>query len=68
MSETFDVDVLVHATHRASPFHDKAKTLVERFLAGPGLVYLLWPVALGYLRVVTHPTLLGAPLAPEVAV
>lgn len=33
MSETFDVDVLVHATHRASPFHDKAKTLVERFLA-----------------------------------
>lgn len=68
VSETFDVDVLVHATHRASPFHDKAKTLVERFLAGPGLVYLLWPVALGYLRVVTHPTLLGAPLAPEVAV
>lgn len=58
VSETFDVDVLVHATHRASPFHDKAKTLVERFLAGPGLVYLLWPVALG----------LGAPLAPEVAV
>lgn len=38
VSETFDVDVLVHATHRASPFHDKAKTLVERFLAGPGLV------------------------------
>lgn len=68
VSETFDVDVLVHATHRASPFHDKAKTLVERFLAGPGLAYLLWPVALGYLRVVTHPTLLGAPLAPEVAV
>lgn len=28
----------------------------------------MWPVALGYLRVVTHPTLLGAPLAPEVAV
>ncbi|BBX99286.1 type II toxin-antitoxin system VapC family toxin [Mycobacterium lacus] len=67
MSETFDVNILVYATHRASPFHDKAKALVERFLAGPGLVYLLWPVALGYLRIVTHPALLDAPLAPGVA-
>lgn len=67
MSETFDVNVLVYATHRASPFHEKAKALVERFLAGPGLVYLLWPVALSYLRIVTHPSLLEAPLVPNVA-
>jgi toxin-antitoxin system PIN domain toxin len=67
VSETFDVNVLVYATHRASPFHERAKALVERFVAGPDLVYLLWPVALGYLRIVTHPTLLGAPLAPAVA-
>jgi uncharacterized protein len=67
MSETFDVNVLVYATHRNSPFHDRAKALVERFAAGPGLVYLLWPVALGYLRIVTHPSLLDAPLAPDVA-
>lgn len=67
MSETFDANVLVYATHSASPFHAEAKALVERFLAGPGLVYLLWPVALGYLRIVTHPTLLDAPLAPDAA-
>jgi uncharacterized protein len=67
MSETCDVNVLVYATHRASPYHDKAKALVERFLAGPGLVYLLWPVALGYLCIVTHPRLLDAPLALDVA-
>jgi uncharacterized protein len=67
MSETFDVNVLVYATHRNSPFHDRAKALVERFAAGPGLVYMLWPVALGYLRIVTHPSLLDAPLAPDVA-
>ena len=67
MSETFDVNVLVYATQRSSPFHDTAKALVERFATGPGLVYLLWPVALGYLRIVTHPTLLDAPLAPDVA-
>jgi toxin-antitoxin system PIN domain toxin len=68
VSETFDVNVLVYATHHASPFHESAKKLVERFLAGPDLVYLLWPVALGYVRIVTHPTLLDAPLSPTVAV
>lgn len=67
MSETFDVNVLVYATHRNSRFHDRAKALVERFLTGPELVYLLWPVAFGYLRLVTHPNLLSAPLAPDVA-
>ncbi|MBW0018475.1 MAG: type II toxin-antitoxin system VapC family toxin [Mycobacterium sp.] len=67
MSETFDVNVLVYATHRGSPSHEMAKALVEQFLAGPGLVYLLWPVALGYLRIVTHPALLEAPLTPRVA-
>lgn len=67
MSETFDVNVLVYATDRASHFHDKAKALIERFLVGPNLVYLLWPVALGYLRFVTHPTLLDAPLTPAAA-
>ena len=44
-----------------------ALALVGRLLAGPELVYLLWPVALGYLRIVTHPALLDAPLAPDVA-
>lgn len=67
MSETLDVNILVYATHRGSPFHDRAKALIERFGAGPGLVYLLWPVALGYLRIVTHPVLLDAPLSPDAA-
>lgn len=67
MSQTFDVNVLVYATNRSSPFHDRAKALVERFLAGPDLVYLLWPVALGYLRIVTHPALLDEPLQPSAA-
>jgi predicted nucleic acid-binding protein len=40
VSQTLDINVLVYATHRASPFHQQANTLVERFLAGPELVYL----------------------------
>lgn len=67
MSETFDVNVLAYATDRGSRFHDQAKALVDRFLAGPRIVYLLWPVAFGYLRIVTHPTLLDAPLTHEAA-
>lgn len=67
MSQTLDVNVLLYATDRSSPFHARAKALVERLAAGPDLVYLLWPVALGYLRIVTHPRLLDAPLAPATA-
>lgn len=67
MSQTFDVNILVYATDAASPFHDRAQALVRRFAAGPELVYLLWPVALGYLRIVTHPTVLDAPLPVETA-
>ncbi len=50
---------------RTEPFQIRRRRLVERFLAGPGLGISVWPVALGYLRVVAHPALLGAPLAPE---
>ena len=67
MSETIDVNILVYATHQASPFHARARALVEKFAAGPELGYLLWPVALGYLRIVTHPRLLEAPLHPDAA-
>ncbi len=61
----FDVDVLVRCDARASPFHDKAKTLVELTRRAE---VSIGPSRWSYHRVVTHPTLLGAPLAPEVAV
>ncbi len=63
MSQTVDTNVLVYATHTASPFHDRARALVEHLVAGPSLAYLLWPAVLGYLRIVTHPAVLEAPLS-----
>jgi toxin-antitoxin system PIN domain toxin len=63
MSRTVDTNVLVYATHTASPFHDRARALLEHLVAGPGLAYLFWPVVLGYLRIVTHPNILGGPLS-----
>ena len=67
MSETVDTNVLVYATHATSPFHVRARALVEHLVAGPSLAYLLWPAILGYLRVVTHPTILGTPLSSDEA-
>jgi toxin-antitoxin system PIN domain toxin len=63
MSHTVDTNILVYATHTESPFHDRARALVEHMVAGPSLAYLLWPAILGYLRIVTHPTILGSPLS-----
>ena len=67
MSQTVDTNVLVYATHTASPFHGRARALVEHLVAGPSLAYLLWPAILGYLRIVTHPNILGNPLSSDEA-
>lgn len=67
MSQTVDTNILVYATHTGSPFHDRARALVEHLVAGPNLAYLLWPAVLGYVRIVTHPHILGSPLSSDEA-
>src|SRR6266567_3608610 len=64
MSETVDANVLVYASNNADPMHDRARALVERLAAGPGIVYLFWPTVMAYLRIVTHPRILPRPLTP----
>ena len=63
MSVTLDANVLVYASNTADPLHDPAEALVRRLAAGPGIVYLFWPVVMGYLRIVTHPAILPRPLS-----
>lgn len=48
--------------------HARARALIERLAAGPDLVYLFWPVLMGYLRIVTDPAILPRPLAPGDAI
>lgn len=67
MSQTVDTNVLVYATHTQSPFHDRARALVEHLVAGPGLAYLFWPAIFGYLRIVSHPAILERPLSKDEA-
>jgi toxin-antitoxin system PIN domain toxin len=67
MSETLDVNVLVYASSTASPFQEQARAALERFAAGPQLRYLLWPVIMGYLRIITDRRVIDAPLTPDAA-
>jgi len=50
VSATVDANVLVYAS--------------DSLAAGPEILYLFWPVLLGYLRIVTHPGILTNPLSP----
>ena len=67
MSATVDTNILVHGSNSDDPLHDRAVELVRRLAEGPELVYLFWPVLLGYLRIVTHPGILSNPLSPTIA-
>lgn len=64
MSATVDANILVYASNRSDPVHARALQLVQDLAAGPDLLYLFWPVVLGYLRIVTHPAILQRPLTP----
>jgi toxin-antitoxin system PIN domain toxin len=64
MSATVDANILVYASNRSDPVHARATQLIQKLAAGPDLLYLFWPVVLGYLRIVTHPAVLPRPLSP----
>jgi toxin-antitoxin system PIN domain toxin len=65
LSATVDANILVYATNTSDPMSAGAAALVRRLATGPELVYVFWPTLLGYLRIVTHPAILPAPLAPR---
>lgn len=64
MSITLDTNILLYASDESSPFHDQARALIANVAAGPAIVYLFWPVLIGYLRISTHPAVFEHPLSP----
>jgi hypothetical protein len=58
-----DVNLLVHAYNLDSPRHPEARAWWERTLSGSAPVGLAWSVALGYVRITTHPRILANPLS-----
>lgn len=67
MSATIDVNILVYAADETSTRHSRARAFLEHIATSPAITYLFWPVLLGYVRIVTHPSIVDAPLSPEAA-
>ena len=68
MSAAVDANVLLYASDPGSPAQRDALETLAQWAEGPELLYVFWPVAMAYLRIVTHPTILGAPLPPATAI
>lgn len=62
MNVAVDVNVLVYASDLASPFQAVARVELARRVVGADRLYLFWPVISGYLRIVTHPSIVADPL------
>lgn len=67
MSATVDVNILVYAADEKSARHLRARALLEHVATSSSITYLFWPVLLGYMRIITHPAIVEAPLRPEQA-
>lgn len=63
MSVTLDVNILVHANRPEDPLNPAAAQLVQRLAAGPEIVYVFWPTAMGFLRIITSPRIFPQPMS-----
>jgi len=50
-----DTNILVYADRADSPFHDRARSVLESLAAGPKSWVIPWPCVHEFFAVVTHP-------------
>jgi uncharacterized protein len=67
LSAAIDTNILLYAANSSSESFETARDLVERLALGPDLLYLFWPVAMGFLRLSTNPAVVDNPLSPSEA-
>jgi toxin-antitoxin system PIN domain toxin len=60
-----DVNLLVYAHDRTSPYHTKAREWWLNVLSGTEPIGLPWIVLLGFVRILTHPGICHQPLSVE---
>lgn len=63
MTFAIDVNLLLYASDEHAPLHPRAVELLDEIALGPEIAYLFWPVAMGYLRIATHPAIFDRPLS-----
>jgi uncharacterized protein len=68
VSATLDTNVLIYAVDEDSDLQPRARALLDHVATRPAITYLFWPVLMGYLRTITHPSILRSPLDPEAAI
>ncbi len=68
MTATIDTNVLVLAVHASHPRQERARALLDWVSAGPGVFHVFWPAVMGFLRIVTHPSIFAQPLRPDDAI
>ncbi len=59
-----DLNLLIYAHNHAAAGHERARTWWEALFEREQPVGLPWAVMLGFVRLVTHPSVLVTPLAP----
>jgi|SRR5450759_3689396 toxin-antitoxin system PIN domain toxin len=67
MSFAIDVNILLYASDASSPDHEGAREFVAGAARGEEVFCLAWPTVMAYLRISTHPGILGQPMSPEQA-
>lgn len=67
MSSAIDVNLLLYASDSHSPRYAAAIRFLREAAEGKELLYIPYPVALGYLRMATHPRIFRDPLSPDEA-
>ena len=60
-----DVNLLLHAYNSESPVHERARNWWEELLNGSHSVGLTWVASLGFIRIITHRSILSRPLRVE---
>ena len=63
-----DVNLLIYAHNEAAPLHELARRWWEDLIERQQPLGIAWAVAFGFVRLVTHPSVLVSPLAPLDAV
>jgi toxin-antitoxin system PIN domain toxin len=62
-----DVNILLYASDRSSPWHEKASAFLQRCAAGSEVFCIAWVTALSYLRMATHGSIFAQPLSADEA-
>lgn len=62
MSFGIDVNILLYASNRGSPLHERAVEFLAQCAGGPEVFCLGWVTVMSYLRMATHPAIFERPL------